>query len=409
MESRHGKLWLGGVRARELTEAYGSPLFVIEEDRIRESYRRLAGAFSHPAVRMFYAVKANPNVRVLQVLRDEGAGADCCSVGEVHVARRAGFTPEEISFTGTGLTAPEAQSLAEGQVPSNVDSLSQLERCLPLFSRSGLGIRINPGSGTGLHASCTTGGKDSKLGIPIEHAAQARAIARRIGGRIAGLHVHTGSGGLDATHFCDVARTMFSLAEEFAPQLEYIDLGGGIGVPHAPGERPFDLDSYAREACGLLDDWNRRHSRSIELYIEPGQFLVAQAGWLLMTLVVRKETPHGKRFLITDSSFNHYLGTALYQSYHTLLAADDLTAPAQETVDVCGHLCNTGDTFARDRSMPRLQEGDLLAMDNAGAYGSSRAANYNSRPIPAEVLVTGGEARLIRRRQTLDDLLLWQE
>ena len=407
MENRDGKMFLGGVRAGELAERFGSPLFVLEEERIRENAARILHAFAHDGVRLFYAVKANPNLRVLELIRELGIGADCCSAGEVHLARRAGFPAFDISFTGTALTDAEAHQLAEHSIPSNVDALSQFERYLPLFP-AGLGIRVNPGRGTGLHQSCTTGGKESKLGIPIDHAPRALEIARKHGRRVAGLHVHTGSGGLDVEHFKTVAHTMFELAKDF-PEIEYVDLGGGLGVPHNPNDPIFDLQGYADTACGLLDNWNATHPRPLKLYVEPGQYLVSDAGWLLMRVVIRKETPYEKTFLITDSNFNHYLGTALYQSYHEFLKAEDLSAPLAEEIDLCGNLCNTGDSFAKARKMPHLVEGDLLAMVNAGAYGLSRASNYNSRPIPAEVMVRDGRAKIIRRRQTYDDLLLWQE
>lgn len=407
MENRGGKLFLGGMRAGELVERFGSPLFVMEEDRIRDNAKRVLDAFRHPECRIFYAVKANPNLRVLELIRELGIGADCCSAGEAHLALKAGFPAHDISFTGTGLTEPEARFLAEKNIPSNVDALSQFERYVPLF-KDGLGIRINPGRGTGLHQMCTTGGKESKLGIPIDHAPRALEMARKAGRRVAGLHVHTGSGGLDVEHFKTVADIMFELAKDF-PEIEFVDLGGGLGVPHNPDDPLFDLEGYAKHALGKLDDWNRSNKRQLKLYVEPGQYLVSDAGWLLLTVVIRKETPYEKTFLITDSNFNHYLGTSLYQSYHEFLKAEDLAAPLVEEIDLCGNLCNTGDSFAKARKMPALKEGDLLAMVNAGAYGLSRASNYNSRPIPAEVMVRDGKPRLIRRRQTYDDLLIWQE
>lgn len=407
MENRSGKMFLGGMSAGELAERFGSPLFVMEEDRIRENAAKILAAFEHPDARLFYAIKANPNLRILELMRELGIGADCCSAGEAHLALKAGFPTQDISFTGTGLTDAEAGYLAEHRIPSNVDALSQLDRYLPLFA-SGLGIRINPGRGTGLHQMCTTGGKESKLGIPIDFAPRALEIARKHGKRIAGLHVHTGSGGLDVEHFKTVAHTMFELAKDF-PEIEFVDLGGGLGVPHNPADPLFDLEGYAKEALGLLDDWNSRAKRRLKLYVEPGQYLVSDAGWLLLKVVIRKETPYEKTFLITDSNFNHYLGTALYQSYHEFYKAEDMGAPLVEEIDLCGNLCNTGDSFAKGRKMPALKEGDLLAMVNAGAYGLSRSSNYNSRPIPAEVMVRDGKPRLIRRRQTYDDLLLWQE
>ena len=400
-----GQMILGGLSASALVREYGSPLFVMEDEVIRRQTGLLRRALPSPHVHLYYAGKANPNIRIWQLIGEQGYGLDCCSPGEVFLALRAGFGPDRISFTGTGLTADEMSYLAGTGVAVNVDAVSQVERYAALVPNARLGIRINPNIGSGSHQYCTTGGSRSKLGIPIDLALQAREAATRNGATIRALHVHTGSGGLDVAPMLQTARLMFELAEHFSDTLETIDLGGGLGVGQAPDDPVFALDEYAAGILALLDRWNSTHQRPLDLFLEPGQFLVADAGWLLATVVIVKPTPGGRTFAILDTNFNHYLGTALYQSYHEFHLATGMHEPRTERYDLVGNLCNTGDTFAADRPMPPLVEGDLLAMASAGAYGLSRSSNYNSRPIPAEVLVKDGRSTLIRRRQTYEDLL----
>lgn len=403
--SKEGHLMLGGLPATELARRYGSPLYVLETARIDAAIDRLKSAFDHPQIRLFYALKANPNPRILAHLGRRGIGMDCCSPGEVFLASRCGFGPHDITFTGTALTSEDAQLVASHAGHANVDGLSQVERHIARFPGKAVGIRINPGFGAGGHAMNTTAGQETKLGIPIEKAMEAHAIATRQGGRIRGLHVHTGSGGMDHDHFIAVAEQMFQLASGWPAELEYVDLGGGLGVPHRFEDPPFALETYARRVIALTDEFNRGRQKPLQVFIEPGQFFVGEAGWLLMTVVLAKEAPSGRRILLTDSSFNHYLGTSLYQSYHEFVRADGPEDGPREVVNICGHLCNTGDTFAREREMVRLEEGSLLAMAHAGAYGISRGSNYNSRPLPAEILVDRGETTIIRPRETYEDLL----
>lgn len=408
MRIENGRLLLGGLAADELVTRFGSPLFVMEEEVLRARARLLQGAFPGDRVRIFYAGKANPNLRIWKLMGGLGIGLDCCSPGEVFLALRAGFEPSRISFTGTALTDDEMRYLHETGVAVNLDAISQLERYGRIAPGASIGIRINPNIGAGSHEHCTTGGSRSKLGIPIAYAGEARAAAKRAGLKLRALHVHTGSGGLDLAPMVETARTMFELARSFPDELEILDLGGGLGVPHAPGEAEFPLESYAAEVLSLLRGWEAETGRTLQLFIEPGQFLACEAGWLLTRVVIVKPTPGGTTFAILDSNFNHYLGTALYKSYHEFHAVTRMDAPRSCEYELVGNLCNTGDTFASARAMPELREGDILGMVNAGAYGLSRSSTYNSRPIPAEILVCGGEATPIRRRQSYEDLLSCQ-
>jgi len=402
-----GPLCLDGISAHELVSRFGSPLFVLEQDTIIGSCQKILKAFEHPHIQVFYAMKANPNLEVLRCIHREGVGIDCCSPGEVHLAGLAGIPREDVTFTGTGVRPDEIDGLITGTHTLNLDSLSQIESLGGRLGDRGIGIRLNPGFGAGSHASNTTGGADSKLGIPIADVAEALSLAQRAGTRIRGFHVHTGSGGLDPDHFVKVTDLMFELVENFGDSIEYLDLGGGIGVPSRFTDDPFPLEIYADAVKARLDS-HIKNRGPLKVFIEPGQFLVARAGWLLMTVVIRKKTPSGKTVVTTDSSFNHYLGTSLYQSYHEFVHGSDVCRKDEEIVSICGHLCNTGDSFAKDRSLPHFKIGDIIAMADAGAYGMSRGSNYNSRPLPAEVMVCKGVPRVIRRRELYEDLIRTQ-
>lgn len=410
MEVRGGRLVLGGIDAEELVERFGSPLFVIEEAVLRRQARRLVEAFRGEATLLF-AGKANPNLRVWQVMREEGLGLDCCSPGEVWLGLKAGYVPEEISFTGTALSVEDIDELAASGARVNLDASSQLRRWGCRHPGKPVGLRVNPGIGIGLHEHCTTGGEESKLGVSLEEMRAAPELARECGVPLRGVHAHLGSGGLEVAPFLEMAKELFRLAVELDAPIEYVDVGGGIGVPHAPGDPPFPLEEYAAGLGRLRREAESRRDSggAVELVVEPGQWLVAEAGWLLTRVQALKERSDGKRFALVDSSSNHYPGPAIYGSYHEFYKVGSMEAERTRLYDLCGNLCNTGDTLARCRPMPSLAEGDVLGMVNAGAYGMSRASTYNSRPLPAEVMVSEGEARVIRRRQTYEDLLLWQE
>lgn len=395
-------LSLGGATLASLVERFGSPLYVLHGESVLAACERLKGSLGAAGARLYLAGKSNPNPFFWKRLRREGIGLDACSPGEVEQALAAGFTPEEISFTGCALTVAEMDYLAASGVEINLDAGDQALTFCQRHPQRAFGLRINPGRGAGSHASCTTAGSEAKLGVPWCEVPELLARLRGMGACLRGLHCHTGSGGLDVEHFVRTAEQMAALAREVG-ELDWLSLGGGLGVPHHPDDPDFDLERYA--ACLRQLD-----AGDVELRLEPGQAFVAEAGVLVMTVVSTKRQDDGTFFALTDSSFNHYLGTSLYASWHGI----EVDLPAGEEraeipVHVCGHLCNTGDVFARARPLPTPRVGDRLLMGTCGAYGISRAANYNSRPLPAEVWIEGGEARQIRRRQTIADLGQWYE
>ncbi|MGQ9628782.1 MAG: diaminopimelate decarboxylase [bacterium] len=406
MEIRGSDLFLGGVRASDLAERFGTPLYVMEEAVIRERFRNLAGAIRYPKLRIHYACKANTNISVLRVLMEEGSYIDAVSPGEIFLALEAGFAPDRILFTGNNVTDREMLYALGRGVPINVDSLSQLRRYGKLNPGGTASVRINPDIGAGHHDHTITGGPRSKFGIYFDQVDRIKEIAREFRLKIRGVHMHIGSGILDPEPFLLGMRTLLKTAEEF-DDLEFVDFGGGIGVPYRPEEKPLNLEDFGGRVGELFGEWCRGYGKDLILAVEPGRYLVAEAGTLLARVNTVKITPH-RRFVGTDSGFNHLVRPTMYGSYHPILVANKANEANTVATDVCGNICESGDLFARDRMLPEIEEGDLIAILNAGAYGFSMASNYNSRPRPAEVMVDGGRPRLIRERETLEDLLRGQ-
>lgn len=394
------RLSVGGVPVADLVEEFGSPLYVMDAGTVARAAARLEATLGAAGARLYFAAKANPNPFLWRWLRRRGVGLDTCSPGETAQGLAAGFAPEEISFTGCALTRQDMDALADSGVEINLDAADQARAFADRHPDTPFGLRVNPGHGAGSHEKCTTAGPHQKLGIAWDQVPGLVRQLRADGARLEGLHCHTGSGGLDAGHFVAVAEQMSELADAVGG-LRWLSLGGGIGVPHHPRDEAFDLPRYAAAL-------NRLAHPDRELRLEPGQAYVAQAGVLVMSVVSVKEQAGGTRFALCDSSYNHYLGTSAYQSHHEI----EVDLPAEHrrprrSQFVVGHLCNTGDVFARERELPELRVEDLLVMRTCGAYGVSRAANYNSRVIPAEVWVEDREPRLIRRRQELNELSQW--
>lgn len=412
MEIRDNQVFLGGVPASELAAQYGTPLYVIEEDTLRRQYRSIVETVPYRPLRIYYACKANWNVQVMRLLRSEGACVDVCSPGDIRLAQAAGYQSEQMIYTGYAVSNDELQLIADLGLALNVDSLSQLRRYAQLGGHGAIGLRVNTGIRAGFHTHVTSAVASSKFGLHPEQLETARDVAATHGLRIVGLHTHLGSDILDRTPFLAAIDALLSAADGFE-HLQYIDLGGGLGVPFGPNDRPFDLVSYGHAIEKRLDEWSDAHGRSLHLYFEPGEYLVAESTSLLMRVVDVKpavacgseQTPS---FVGTDSSFNHVFATAMYDAYHEVLVANRAAEPACERVCICGNLMQAGDVLAKDRLLPPLREGDLLVMANCGAYAMCRAPRFNGRPLPAEVMVKDGHSRLVRQRETVDDLLAHQ-
>jgi len=411
LENRNSQLFIDGVSAKTLAEEFDTPLYVISETRIRKNYQRIQKALSrnYGKIRIFYAAKANSNLAVLKILETEGANVDAVSPGEVFMALTSGFTPDRILFTGTSVRNDELKFLADSNVTVNVDSLSQLDRLLKIRVPKVLSVRVNPEIGAGHHSHVITAGKHSKFGLWETDALKAYSTAKKAGVKKFGIHMHIGSGVLDVKPFVSALDKLLNIAKRVHDQagvnFEFVDVGGGIGVPYKPEDKELDLALYSDKVLSLFKNKTRQYGLGEPFFcVEPGRFLVADASVLLTSVNTVKTTPF-KKFIGVDAGFNTLVRPAMYGSYHPILVANKLGALEEEKCDVAGPICESGDLLAKDRRLPKIEEGDLLAVLNAGAYGFSMSSQYNARPRAAEVLVKDGKYKLVREREQLDDLM----
>jgi len=403
---------IDGLDIRDLAVRFGTPTYVYSAGRIRENYHALNSALSasYPTVRLQYAVKANMNLTVLRILRDCGAGADCASPGEIHAAERAGFAPEAISYTGNYESPDDLGQVAKLRGLVNMDDVTSFERLCRIHVPERISFRINPGLGRGAFEQINTGGEKSKFGIPFEQAEAAYRLARDRGVKRFGVHMMPGSSILDAEHFAQAATLLLdAVAPVFAKlglPLDFVDVGGGFGIPYADHETSLDLTAMAQGlSAAIVERLDRHHLGRPTLVCEPGRILVGNAGWLISRVSAVKQSY--RRFVGVDAGMTTLLRPALYGARHRVSVYGK--SGTSGTADLCGPVCESSDFFARDLALPDVTEGDLITFSEAGAYGYAMSSDYNGRPRPAEVLIDAGSARVIRRRQSLDEILALNE
>ena len=410
-----GNLSIGGADAIELTEKYNTPLYVIDEMKIRDNYNRLYNAFSsqYEDFKIFYACKANTNLAVMRILEQEGSCIDAVSPGEVYTSLLAGFEPERILYTGNNVTDEELKFAVSSGVTINLDSISALKRLSKLTDpeKVRISFRVNPMVGAGHHEHCITGGELSKFGVMEKEAAEVYSLAKDLGFTPVGIHTHIGSGILDPEPFMLAVETLMDITgrvhEEAGVKFEFIDFGGGLGIPYEPHENKLDISNFSKEIVGLFKNkLNEYNLGKPTMYLEPGRYMVGNASILLTKVNTIKQSY--RKFAGVDAGFNTLLRPSMYGSYHHIVVANKPEAENTQNIDIAGNVCESGDLFARDRPLPEIQEGDVLAILNAGAYGFSMSSQYNSRPKTAEVLVTDGESEVIRERETFADVLAKQ-
>jgi diaminopimelate decarboxylase len=394
-----------------LAKKYGTPLYVYSAEQILDRYKLFSEAFAHRDHLICYSVKANSNLSILKLLADKGSGFDIVSGGELErileVNKKAA---RRVVFSGVGKTAPEIdRALAAGILIFNVESESEVallaERARKRKVRARVALRVNPDVFAETHPYISTGLREHKFGIDIKLARSVYRLAKQ--SRFldpVGISVHIGSQIQTAEPFGAALQAVANLIRELETdgiRIKFVDAGGGLGIDYLPGSSSFDpvvaMGKYAaalERSLGELD---------VRLLLEPGRFLVAQAGALLARVLYVKRNG-AKTFVITDAGMNDLIRPALYHAYHEIVPVVKDATSKTAVVDIVGPVCETGDFFARDRGLPEVKEGDLVAILDAGAYGMSLSSNYNTRPRPAEVLVEGKRARLIRRRETIQDL-----
>jgi diaminopimelate decarboxylase len=399
-----------GVPLASIAERVDTPVYVYSASLIREAYRRFDAAFQLVPHRLHYALKANSSLAVLRLLRSLGSGADANSGGEIDVARRAGFAPTDIVFTGVGKTRAElAQAVSLGVKAINAESAGEVARidavAASLDRRARVAVRVNPDIDSGGHPFISTGLGENKFGVPID---QVRALFCEMAGRThvepVGVHVHIGSQILSLDPLARAARAVARLVgalREDGIRLEHVDLGGGLGISYDGGGAP-GAENLAAAILPAVRDL------SVVLLLEPGRVVVGPAGVLVATVVDLKSRPDGGRFVVLDSGMTELLRPALYGAYHRIEPVVRQSG-ADSPCDIVGPLCESSDIVGRDRLLPPLEVGDLMAVFDVGAYGSSMASNYNRRMLAPEVMIDEGQWRLVRRRQTIDDLLSLEE
>jgi len=399
-------LFLEDISVEILMQEYGSPLYVYEESVLRSQFRQLSSGFPEGLLEIHYSMKANSNPSLLKILREEGSSIDAVSEFEVRLALESGFEPQQIIFTGNNNSLAEIEYCVEQEVSVNLGSLVLLEKFGQRFPHTSLSVRINPGIGAGHHAHCITGGPDSKFGIYHDQIDAALALATKYKLTLNGVHSHIGTGIYSAEPMLEAMEMILAVAEKF-PDLEFIDFGGGFGIPYRPEQQALDMKDLSQKMTRRFTEFRQCYGREISMKIEPGKLLVGPAGILLTTVTNITDTPK-HRFVGVDSGFNHLLRPTLYGSYHKILNASRYSDDEEDVV-VVGYICESGDIFSRsgdeiERKLPSPVIGERLAFLDAGAYGFSMSSQYNSRPRPAEVLVNQGQSRLIRRAETFEDL-----
>lgn len=404
-----GMLHIGGVPIDTIAVQFDTPCYVTDAAVIRERYRELVTALQPAApITLAYACKANTNLALLAVLAQAGAAFDVVSPGEAEAVLRVGVPPSLLMFTGTNPRTDELQWLADRQIWINCDAVSVAQRIAPRCAPRAFSVRISPSIGAGHHDHVVTGGERTQFGVRREDLPTLLDTLHAHGHRLTRLHAHIGSGVLDASPFDTLIEEMAEVAticnRHPAAVIDTIDLGGGLGIPYDPATAGIDLPAFGRH---IATHFRAKFGPGITLMMEPGRFFVAESTLLLARVTTIKPTRH-EIFLGLDAGFNTLLRPILYNAYHHVIAPTKMDRPADTIYTICGPICETGDILGRDRRLPALQEGDLVAICDTGAYGFAMSSTYNSRPRPTEVLVLDGTAHGIRRRETIAQLLAEQ-
>ncbi|MCL2351497.1 MAG: diaminopimelate decarboxylase [Firmicutes bacterium] len=391
----------------ELVRRFGSPLYLYSEDILRANCRTLKNMCTYKNFRVNFSVKANTNLAIIRIAREEGLCADAMSPGEIAAVMAAGYEAPEILFIPNNVSGEEMRFAAEKGIMISVDSLSQLDLFGRLFPGKSVAVRLNPGIGAGHHEKVVTAGDAAKFGVNLAELPEIKEILRRRGLRLAGLSQHIGSKFMDSGAYIMDIRNLLAAAEEF-PGLDFIDFGGGFGIPYRKQENepPMDMGRTGVLLDAIMSDFAARYGKEVQFIVEPGRYVAAEAGVLLGTVHAIKHNGSIK-FIGTDIGMNTLMRPALYDSHHDI-EVYSLNPPAggPEAVSVVGNICESGDILAKDRPLPRISEGDVLGVLDAGSYGYSMSSNYNMRLRPAEVLLrSNGEAAVIRERDSLEDLL----
>jgi diaminopimelate decarboxylase len=405
---------IGGVDTMEIATTFGTPAYVTDEQRVRHNCRRLIAGFkkNYNKFRLNYAVKANNNLAILNIIRQEGAGVDCSCSEELTLAKLTQFRNDQLLYSGNYNSDYELYAGIASGAAINLDDIALLPRLLKHGNPEILSFRVNPGVGEGQYPGLVFGGENTKFGVEESEIVQAYSQAKAGGIRKFGIHMMTGSNVLKFDYFVSVTRKLFQIAEEIAKNVgltfEFVDIGGGFGVPYKPDEPALEIEALGSHIGSLFKEFvEKGNIGEPYLMIEPGRFVISDSTILLGRVHHIKKT-WGRIFVGTDIGMNTILRPALYGAYHHIYVANRPLTKPDTVVTVTGQVCENTDVLAKDRTLPQINVGDVIVVMNAGAYGFSMSSQYNTRPKPVEVLVNDGQAETIRERETVGDFIAKQ-
>ncbi|MDP4089449.1 MAG: diaminopimelate decarboxylase [Bacillota bacterium] len=397
-----------GTNPIDLIEEYGSPLYVYNEKILRSRCRELRSLLKYPRFQVQFSAKANSNLTLLQIVREEGLKVDAMSPGEIYIQMKAGFSPEDIFYVCNNVSADEMKFAVERGITVSVDSVSQLELFGKVNPGGKVAVRFNPGVGAGHNEKVVTAGKRTKFGVDPELINEIKDVLNKYDLKVVGINQHIGSLFMEGKPYLDSVKALLDIAGQFS-SLEFIDMGGGFGVPYhkQQGEERLDLEALGIELDKVIAEWVQGYGREITIKVEPGRYVVAESGIILGTVHTVKNN-YGKKYIGTDIGFNVLARPVMYNSHHDIevYRKSDAKSAVNEPVTVVGNICESGDIIAKERLLPEIFEEDIIGILDCGAYGCVMSSNYNSRLRPAEILIRKcGEVQVIRRRDTLEDLV----
>ncbi len=401
--------FFGGNNPEDIVSQYGTPVYVYNEAVIRQHMDNVAKVITKYPYTANYSVKANTNIHILKLALEEGNNCDAMSVGEIRMLEAAGFPYERIFFVPNNVGKEELEYAIQRNIMTSLDSLAQLELYGQLNPGGKCAVRLNPGVGAGHHEKVVTAGKKTKFGIAQEDIGQIFEIAKKYNLIIAGINQHIGSLFMDPQPYLQAVSNLLEIAKGF-DDLEFIDFGGGYGIPYhkLAGEPGFDMEGFKNRLEPILDKFVEEYGKAPLFKSEPGRYCVAEGGVILARVhAVKQNNSH--KYVGTDCGMNVLVRPSMYDSWHDIEILRDGEIVAREDLEevtVTGNICESGDLLAKDRLLPKVKQGDLACILDAGAYGYSMCSTYNSRPRPAEVMITkDGSVKQIRRRETYEDLL----
>lgn len=391
------------ISIKSICDRYETPFYLYDVDYMLSKYEQLKKYLHWNKLRIYYAMKANYNPHLLQVMKEHGFYLDAVSPAEVILAVKLGFDKERILFTANNMTDEDMMSVKQQGVLLNIDSVSRLERYAKYFPGSEISLRINPEVIAGENEKVQTAGDSSKFGILLDDVGRAIKVAKKYDIKIIGLHEHTGSGISDTGKVYQSMKNLLNIANRMDfPDLKFVDFGGGFKVPYHPDEDEIDYQDFGNKTVQLFSKFCEDYGRELALYFEPGKYIIADSGCLVIKVNTVRNN-RGRLIIGTDSGFPHMIRSALYGAYHHIINISNPSGKIRK-YDICGNICESTDCFAKDRELPEVRTGDCLAILNTGAYCRSMASDYNLRPIPSEYLIYNDELMVSRQKMTHSDM-----